>query len=156
MASSPEELSELTFTYRELNGMAQIMYLNCICQAAQTLNIEEIDGMMGSDDPELIYLLLLLLKRHEPSVEIEKVICRHLKLMQTSLQAKYCFSEFLNDWKTTISSTFRELLIAYHLEKYLNEQSVMYTQQNAEESQYPILLNRESRSIYKLDVCDIQ
>lgn len=30
IASSPDDLAELSFTYRELSGMAEIVYLNCI------------------------------------------------------------------------------------------------------------------------------
>ena len=92
------------------------MYLNCVNILLKPLPIEVIENYF-SEDPEILYLLLRILKRHLPSKEVEKMIIRNLGKMNTSLQAKYCFAEFINEMHENyeVSSNFRELLLANNL-----------------------------------------
>ncbi|CAD8105491.1 unnamed protein product [Paramecium primaurelia] len=162
IASGPQESNDLIFDSNlDLQGISLIMYLNCLNQSEQTCSIEKINHHLKvTDDPEVIYLLLRLLKKHcdQNSIEVEKVILTNLEKMESSLQAKYCFSEFINEYyeKFEVGSSFRDLLLANKLEEYLQNPSLIFTYQSQDEQQYPLIFNRESKYIYKLDNCDMQ
>lgn len=64
--------------------MSLIMYLNCVNLLLKPLPIEVIENYMA-EDPEVLYLLLRILKKHLPSIEVEKMIIRSLGKMNTSL-----------------------------------------------------------------------
>ncbi|CAD8125142.1 unnamed protein product [Paramecium sonneborni] len=162
MVSGPQETCELIFDSNiDLQGMSLIMYLNCLNQSQQTCSIDLIDKhLKQNDDPEIIYLMLRLLKKHCNSNRqlVEKVILTNLDKLESSLQAKYCFSEFINEYYENfeVTSSFRDLLIANKLEQYLQNPSIIFPYQNQEEQQYPLISKRESKYIYKLDNCDMQ
>ncbi|CAK92365.1 unnamed protein product (macronuclear) [Paramecium tetraurelia] len=161
-ASGPEESKELIFDSNlDMQGMPLIMYLNCLNQSEQTCSIEQINNhLKTTDDPEVIYLLLRLLKKHcnQNQADVEKVVLANLEKMETSFQAKYCFSEFINEYyeKYEVGVSFLDLLLANKLEQYLQSPSLIFPYQYQEEQKYPLLSTRESKYIYKIDNCDMQ